>query len=182
MKRSIIAMLVAFCMFVTACTPQQTTVTALEAVSIAATTAIPTIIALEALGKIDPTTAELALSYAKSVSKASSLASTEFQSTDTNAVKISVIIADFQPVVEPSLGANVSPEVFAAVQAIAGAVQLFISNLKTGQKVAAVRGAPASHLNLLKLSHADKSKLTKIKKAVLVNVAKVELWVPVHAK
>jgi hypothetical protein len=181
MKKAIIALMLTFCMFVTSCTPQQTAVTALEAVSLAATTAIPTIIALEAVGKVDPATAAVALQYAKAVSTASSLAATELNSSDTNAVKVSVVIADFEPVVAPSLGANVAPEVFAAVQAISSAIQLFITNLKSGQLVTAARGASGvAQLNLVKLSHADKTKLVQIKKTSVANVAKVNAWVPAH--
>ena len=168
-------------MFVTSCTPQQTTVTALEAVSIAATAAIPTIIALEAVGKIDPATATIALSYAKSVSTAASLSATELNSSDTNAVKVSVVIADFEPVVAPALGPNVAPEVTAAIQAISGAIELFISNLKNGLQLAAARGASGvAQLNLVKISHADKTTLAQIKKTSLANVAQVNAWVPAH--
>lgn len=181
MKKSIIALLVAFCMFVVGCTSQQKVVTALQGVSIAASVAVPTIIALEASGKINAADAKLALTYAGLVSTASSKATAELQSNDPSNTKISVIIADFEPIAAPSIGSS-SPEVFAAVNAISSAVTLLVSELKSGQiTVTTSRNAPTSvkvAIDNLKLSRSDKNVLKQVKKTCEGLVVQVNTWRP----
>jgi len=168
MKKSIIALLVAFCMFVVGCTSQQKVVVALQAITIAASVAVPTIAALQASGKINSTDATLALNYAGLVSSAASKTSVELQSSDVNTVKINTIIGYFEPIAAPSIGSS-SPQVFAAVSAISSAVTLFIGELQSGQiTVTASRNQPTSaeiSINSLKLSRADKCVLRDIKKS-----------------
>jgi len=167
MRKSIIALLVSFCMFFTSCTSQQATVIALQSITIAASVAVPTIAALEASGKVNTIDAKLALTYAGLVSTAASKASVELQSSDTNTVKINNIIGYFEPIAAPSIGSS-SPQVFAAVSAISSAVTLFIGELKSGQiTVTASRNAPAPikvSIDSLKLSRSDKNVLKDIKK------------------
>lgn len=169
-------------MFVVGCSSQLTEVVALQAVSVAASAAVPTIIALEATGKVSSADATLAINYAGLVGKAASEASTELASSDTTQVKITAIIGYFEPIAAPSIGSS-SPDVFAAVSAIEGAVSLFLTALKSDQTtVSAVRGAAAVKVANLKLGLKDKHIVNQVKKQSDATCAKVGAWKPVQTK
>lgn len=178
MKKSVIALLISACMFIAGCTTQTTAVVTLESISLAASTAIPTIIALQAAGKISEQNATLALNYAKLVSVATSETSVELKSSDSDAVKVDKITNYFAPLVAPYIGVD-SPEASAAIDAISSSVTLFLSELKTGKvtMLSTIRGETVLDL---KISMKDRHILSQIKTVADACVVKVNSWTPAH--
>lgn len=160
--KSILAVFMAcvMCLASVGCgTPTSNLITALNAVSDAASVAVVVTQALVATGQVDQATANLVSTYATSVSNAVNTSTTELNSKDTNAQKIAVITAAFAAVAAPAFGAN-APAVLAAINAVTAAINIFISQLNSSTVVTAAKAAP--HAPIV-LNSADKAMLKKIK-------------------
>jgi len=159
--KSMIAVFMAFVMALCSVgcgTPTSNLIVALNAVSDAASVAVVVTQALVATGKVDQATANLVATYSASVGTAVNTATTELNSTDTNAVKIEKVTAAFAAVAAPAFGAN-APEILAAINAVTAAINIFIQQLQGTSVTAAAKAAP--HAPIV-LSHNDKMMIKKI--------------------
>ena len=148
-------------LLLTACTPS-TLVSSLQIAVDAVTVAIPVL----AAAGVDSATLMQVQTYLTAVSTATEEAATELATSDTSAVKVSKIVADFAGVVAPVIG---NPRVSAVVQAVAAAVQSFLTLLQQQQPSGPAAKAIAS--TVVKPSFADRSKLGAIKSQCEKNLA-----------
>lgn len=160
--KSIIAVLMtlALCIFTVGCSTTSTLVTTLDAVSDAASVAVVVTQGLVATGSVDQTTANEVASYCTAVSTAVNESITELNSTDTNAVKIDLIVADFTQVATPAFGSDAS-QVSAAISAVSSAIQLFLNELHSTNVLLAAQTHPTAPLSLA-MNRADRSTLKRI--------------------
>lgn len=130
-----------------------TVVTALELVTAASEAAVST---LEAAGQITPGTAIQIDSYLANVSAATQFAATELQSTDTTALKVSKIAAQFAGIAVPNLPPGTAQAIVTAIQAVANAVSKFLVQIQPPP-------APSAKLPVLAFSSKDQVKLEAIR-------------------
>lgn len=149
-------------LLLSACSSSSTLLTALQIAVDAVTVAIPV---LQAAG-IDSTALAQAQTYLTAVSTATEEAATELATSDTSAVKVSKIVADFAGVVAPVIG---NPRVSAVIQAVAAAVRSFLTLLQQQQPSGPTAKAIAS--TVVKPSFADRSKLGVLKSQCEKNLA-----------
>jgi len=138
----------------TACTTSELT-TALNVVADTASLASITAPILGAAGVIPVPTVDLITNYASQVSSSVVKVETELNSSDTDAIKVSTIIADFASVVVPDIP-GVPPTAGALVTGLASAVKTFITQLEStlGQPVT----ASAEHRALMANGFVPKAK------------------------
>lgn len=159
--KSLLAIFMAFvmCLATVGCgTPASNLVVALNAVSEAASVAVVVTQALVATGKLDQATADQIATYSASVGAAVTTATVELNSKDTNPVKIEKITAAFAAAAAPAFGAN-SATIQAAINAVAAAINIFLSQLGSAPVVTAAVAHP--HAPIV-LNSGDKAMLKKI--------------------
>lgn len=126
----------------------------------AASVAVPVIQSLAGAGNLDPATAQQIAQYLSAVSDATAQTAAELQTTDPQALKITKITGYYATIVAPALGNRISPEARAAIGAVVAAVNSFLSQLKTTQTAAAVRGMKPADTQV---SYSDRRKLGEIR-------------------
>lgn len=147
-------------------------ITALNAVSDAASVAVVVTQALVATGAVSQADANLVSTYATGVATAVNTSTTELNSKDSNAEKIAVITTAFAEVAAPALGPN-SATIEAAIQAVVSTISIFIAQLNSSTVVTAAKLVP--HAPIV-LNSADKAMIKKIKaKTALTLAAAVSL-------
>lgn len=164
MLKSIVSVLLVCTLLMVGCTPPNTSqlVTALNAVSDAASVAVVVTSGLVAFGQVDPAVGDQVATYATGVTQAVSTSIAELNSADTNPVKIDVITAAFAKVAAPAIG-NV-PQVNAVIDAVSAAVKNFLNNLTSTGNLKLAKAAPNVKIVL---ANGDKAKLQKISQKIV---------------
>jgi hypothetical protein len=116
-----------FCFgFLVGCGTSQV-VSTLDAVVASAQAAVSV---LGAAGQIPPGTVALIDTYLKAVSQAAMFASTEINSSDSTAVRITKIVQQFAMITAPNLPAGTAQNIVAVIQAVTQAIASFLTNLQ----------------------------------------------------
>ncbi len=131
----------------------------------------PIVAASSAAGQIPPATATVVMNYLEAVSTAASNSVTEWESKDSETVKIATIGADFASVPAPALGPGVSVVIVTSISSI----DLLVSQLME-QIGASNSGAASASAKTLVLHGLDKQNLNRLKTKAGKNVASVEAW------
>lgn len=159
MRRSAIAAVTAFTLFLGGCSPPQVT-SSLEAVSTAATAAIAVTLGLEAAKVIPPAVADQLLQYAQAINTAAAKAAKDEADTNlTPAQRIAALAADFSGIAIPAVPQEYRAQVQALVTAISSAVEVFLGAVQATRAMAASR---TTVIVQVKLSAGDKAVLKRV--------------------
>ena len=143
-------------------------VTALNAVSDAASVSVVVTSSLVALGKVDPAVADQVSQYAQGVGGAVNTSIAELNSADTNPQKIAAITAAFAKVATPAFGTNAT-QISAAIDAVQAAVKVFLSHLNSAGVLKLANAAPTAPI---KLAPGDKAMMKQMQKKTADTIAK----------
>lgn len=151
--------------------------TTLEGIVDGATALEPIVAADAAAGQMPASTAALVMNYLEATSTAAANSVTEWESSDSDQVKIAAISANFAAVTAPVLGAGMSSVVVTSIDSISNLVVELMAQIK-GATVGATSAASAN----LKVSIVTKYKLNRAKTKAGKNVAAIEAWKAQQAK
>lgn len=164
MRNAITSILLVTALFATTigCTTTTSTiVTALNAVSDAASVAVVVTSSLAAVGKVDPAVAAQVSDYAAGVTTAVQASIAELKTTDANPQKILVISSDFAKVAVPAFAGTNSAPILAVIDAVQTAVKNFLSQLNSNGVLTVAKAMPTK---TVKLTSGDKTMLKEIDK------------------
>jgi len=158
-------------LILSACSTSQlsTDLTVLSDACTAATVAVPIV---EASGILPSGIGNIILAYTGAVSTAASQSAAELLTKDPVSVMDTKIIGYFADVAVPALGPTVGPEVQALVNAIASAVQLFLSQINSPTAVKLAHSVEGS--KPLSLSMGDRHALGGLQKKLAATSIKAK--------
>jgi hypothetical protein len=154
-------------------------VAALQGVGYAAAAASAAAPILAGNGVISNDDATLIETVAQETSTAVPAAITEAESTDTNPVKLSKIITDFDPVITTVIPATVSSQAAGLILGIKSAIQALLAQLGAPALAKLAVAHPAFQIVL---SRSDKSALSKIETDAKATNANAQAWISLHPK
>lgn len=131
----------------------------------------PIVAADSAAGQIPAATATVVMNYLEAASTAASNSITEWESSDSETVKIATISADFAGVAAPSLGPGMSAVVVTSISAISTLIGELMQQIGASNS-----GAASASVKMLALHGLDKHNLNRLKTKAGKNVAAVEAW------
>ena len=175
--KSIVAVLMVACLSfgTVGCSNQTSTlITSLNAVAEASSVAVVVVAGLQAAGKVSDADAALVTTLSVQVGTASNKSIAELNSADSNPQKITVISALFANIVIPQFNTGLSAAtVNGIVQAVAGAIQVFLGQLHGNAVLTAAHAYPTEPI---KLSRGDKNTIKAIQKKIAeTNAAAVQV-------
>ena len=157
-----IAVVVAFTLFLTACSPSQA-VRRLQVIVAATEVALPLVLAAAAISgaPLTPALQQQILAYIKAVDGALDQTAAEMQSGEPAAVQASKITGYFAAAAAPNLE-GVPANIAIALEAISVAVAEFLKTYASGPPAQTVLAAPTAAAAPVKLEHADLATLRNI--------------------